>query len=366
MIKILDLFAWVWWLSYPFFHSNKYEIIAAVEILKEMSETYRLNHPWVKVYNEDIKNITYKQINADLWKKADRIDLIVWWPPCQAYSTLWKRLMDDDRGNLFQEYYRILKEVNPKAFIFENVKWLTSMWWWDLLKTIIELFEWLWYNVKYKILNAADYWVPQVRERVIIIWNKIWVDFTFPEPTHFGNPLKNQQKHITLWEAISDLPIIDDNLDKKYDSKPNNEFQKNIRNWNISITEHNKPKNWENLLRLMDVLKDWECASDLWEEHNDIKPTSWFKNTYWKLWWDRPCTTITRNLWTPSSSRCIHPKFSRPLSTREWARIQSFPDTFQFLWSRTIKNLQIWNAVPPLLSLSLMNELNKQIFKNGK
>ncbi len=363
MIKAIDLFAWVWGLSYPFFHSKEYKIIAAVEILKDMAETYEHNHPWVKVYNDDIKNISYKKILDDLWNKAKWVDLIIWWPPCQAYSTLWKRLMDDDRWNLFQEYYRILKEVNPKAFIFENVKWLTSMWWWELLKYIIELFEWLWYKVKYKILNAADYWVPQIRERVIIIGNKVWVDFDFPQPTHFDKPKSWEKKHITLSDAISDLPEINHNWIKTYKDEAKNDYQKYLRKNNDKISDHDKPKNWENLIKLMEVLKDWQCASDLWDEYIDIKPKSWFKNTYWKLWWDKPSTTITRNLWTPSSSRCIHPIHSRPLSTREWARIQSFPDNFVFKWSRWTKNLQIWNAVPPLLSKAIMNELNKQIFK---
>lgn len=366
MIKAIDLFAWVWWFSYPFFHSAKYEIIAAVEILPDMAKTYALNHPWVKVYNEDIKQVSYKKILNDLWSKAEWVDLIIGWPPCQAYSTLWKRLMDDDRWSLFQEYYRFLKEVQPKAFIFENVKWLVSMGKGELLEHILKLFEGLGYKVNYKILNAADYGVPQIRERVIIVGNKIWINFEFPKPSHFQKPKKWQEKYITLAEAISDLPEIKVNWEKNYESKETNDYQMYLRKNNKIIVDHDKPKNWVQLIELMKVLKDGQCASELWSEYDYLKPNSWFKNTYWKLWWNKPSTTITRNLWTPSSSRCIHPIQSRPLSTREWARIQSFPDDFIFTWSRSMKNLQIWNAVPPLLSKAIMVEINKQIFKIDK
>ncbi|MFZ3074288.1 MAG: DNA cytosine methyltransferase, partial [Minisyncoccales bacterium] len=85
----------------------------------------------------------------------------------------------------------------------------------------------------------------------------------------------------------------------------------------------------------------------------ELRPVSGFQNTYCRLWWNRPATTITRNLSTPSSSRCIHPKAPRPLTTREGARLQCFPDSYQFYGSRSDRNLQIGNAVPTVLSKAL-------------
>ena len=140
-LKIIDLFSGVGGLSYGFAHDDNFEIVAANELLQNMAKAYSLNHPTVKVYAEDIKNFNARKIQDDLNIKANDIDIVVGGPPCQAYSTVGKRLIDDPRGKLFQEYYRVLKEFEPKLFLFENVKGLLSMQSGELLKTIISLFE---------------------------------------------------------------------------------------------------------------------------------------------------------------------------------------------------------------------------------
>lgn len=168
-IKIVDLFAGVGGLSYGFAHDERFEIVAANEILPNTAKAYQLNHPTVKIYCKDIKDFGIKDLENDLGIKEGEIDLVVGGPPCQAYSTVGKRLIDDPKGRLFQEYYRLLRELNPKVFLFENVKGLLSMQNGELLKTIISLFESLGYTVIFKVLNSADYGTPQLRERVIII-----------------------------------------------------------------------------------------------------------------------------------------------------------------------------------------------------
>lgn len=368
-IKIVDLFAGVGWLSYGFAHDDNFEIVAANEILPNMAKAYELNHPNVKMYCKDIKDFGISDLENDFWIKKGEIDLIVWWPPCQAYSTVGKRLIDDPRGKLFQEYYRVLKELEPKVFLFENVKWLLSMQWWELLKTIISLFESLWYKIEYKVLNAADYGAPQVRERVIMIWTKFDKEFNYPEPTHYNpegqQPLSNRKllPYLTLWEAISDLPFIKTSEESfEYQSEPQNDFQKLMRkNAPNKIMDHNSPKNNEKLIKIMENLPDWGSPDDLPE---DLKPTSGFANTYCRLWRNRPSTTVTRNLSTPSSSRCIHPKAPRPLTTREWARIQCFPDDYLFYGSRSDRNLQIGNAVNTFLSVALKEAIKKYFSEN--
>lgn len=368
-IKIVDLFAGVGWLSYGFAHDDNFEIVAANEILPNMAKAYELNHPNVKMYCKDIKDFGISDLENDFWIKKGEIDLIVWWPPCQAYSTVGKRLIDDPRGKLFQEYYRVLKELEPKVFLFENVKWLLSMQWWELLKTIISLFESLWYKIEYKVLNAADYGAPQVRERVIMIWTKFDKEFSYPEPTHYNpegqQPLSNRKllPYLTLWEAISDLPFIKTSEESfEYQSEPQNDFQKLMRkNAPHKIMDHNSPKNNEKLIKIMENLPDWGSPDDLPE---DLKPTSGFANTYCRLWRNRPSTTVTRNLSTPSSSRCIHPKAPRPLTTREWARIQCFPDDYLFYGSRSDRNLQIGNAVNTFLSVALKEAIKKYFSEN--
>ncbi len=363
-LKVIDLFSGVGGLSYGFAHDNNFEIIAANEILPNIAKAYSLNHPTVKVYTEDIKNFNARKIEKDLGIKANEVDIIVGGPPCQAYSTVGKRLIDDPRGKLFQEYYRVLKEFNPKLFLFENVRGLLSMQDGELLKTIISLFESLGYKVKHRLLNAADYGAPQIRERIIIIGSKLKTEFEYPKPTHYNQEDKdylfrnNLKPYLTLEEAISDLPFIKTNEESfEYASKPQNNFQKLMRkNAPERLMDHNSPKNNDKLIKIMELLPDGGTPEDLPEY---LRPKSGFKNTYCRLWWKRPSTTITRNLSTPSSSRCIHPKAPRPLTTREGARIQCFPDNYKFYGSRADRNLQVGNAVPTVLSTALAKAILK-------
>ena len=122
------------------------------------------------------------------------------------------------------------------------------------------------------------------------------------------------------------------------------------------LKDNASPKNGEHLIKLMKALPDGGSKDDLPEE---LRPKSGFGNTYAKMWWKKPAPTITRNFACPSSSRCIHPRDSRALSTREGARLQSFPDSYKFYGSTGMKNLQIGNAVPPLLSVALAKQVEK-------
>jgi DNA (cytosine-5)-methyltransferase 1 len=360
-LKVIDLFCGVGGLSFGFAHNDNFEIVAANEILPNMARAYSLNHPTVKVYVEDIKDFNVKKIENDLNIKKDEVDIIIGGPPCQAYSTIGKRLIDDPKGKLFQEYYRVLKDFNPKLFLFENVRGLLSMQGGELLETIISLFKSLGYKVQYKLLNAADFGAPQIRERVVIIGSKLKNDFNYPEATHcdvesltlFNKKLK---PYLTLEEAISDLPFIKSGEESfEYASGPKNDFQNLMRiNSSTQVVDHNAPNNNARLVKIMELLPDGGTPEDLPE---NLRPTSGFKNTYCRLWWKRPAPTITRNLSTPSSSRCIHPIAPRPLTTREGSRIQCFPDNYQFYGSRSDRNLQIGNAVPTFLSEALAKSI---------
>jgi DNA (cytosine-5)-methyltransferase 1 len=366
-LKVIDLFCGVGGLSYGFAHDDHFEIVAANEILPNMAKAYTLNHPNVKVYNQDIKHFNAKTLKNDLNLKPCKIDIIVGGPPCQAYSTVGKRLIGDPRGKLFQEYYRVLKEFTPSFFLFENVKGLLSMQEGKLFKTIISLFKSLGYEVQHKILNAADYGAPQIRERVIIIGSRLKTRYEYPKPTHFNHKespnllQKDLKPYLTIEEAISDLPFIKSGEESRaYASNPKNEFQILMRKKAPKILkDHNAPRNNAKLVTMMELLPDGGTPKDLPEA---LRPSSGFKNTYCRLWWKRPSTTITRNLSTPSSSRCIHPKAPRSLTTREGARIQCFPDNYVFYGSRSDKNLQIGNAVPTFLSRALV----KSILNNFK
>lgn len=354
--NIIDLFAGAGGLSYGFSKLPQFKILAANEIEKDISIAYQLNHPDVEMLNCDIRKLTSEVFQQVL--KGREVDVIVGGPPCQSYSTLGKRKMDD-RANLFMQYKRVLEILQPKAFVFENVVGILSMDKGKLFAQMKSEFEDIDYTLQYKVLDAVNYGVPQHRERVILVGFKGINNFIYPAPTH-GDGLK---PYVTLKDALGDLPVLKSGeKNTRYITETTNEFLEFVRkNADDSVEEHCAPKNGEHLIRIMQTLKDGQSKNDLPE---DIRPKSGYGNTYAKLWWDRPSTTITRNFACPSSSRCIHPRDSRAMSIREGARLQSFPDDYKFYGSDGMKRLEIGNAVPPLLSVAVAKQMLAALQKN--
>lgn len=353
-ITVVDLFSGVGGLSYGFSHNDNFKVLLANEYDKDIAKAYTLNHPNVKMLNCDIKDLTEDILRREL---PEKIDIIIGGPPCQSYSTLGKR-KNDERAYLYKEYCRILKIIQPKMFLFENVTGILSMNNGKLFKELQKCFEEIGYNLKYKVLNAAEYGVPEIRERVILVGTKGINNFEYPLPTH--GTKGGLKPYVTLEDAFGDLPVLKSGEEKtEYASEPKNDFQKFVHDCN-KLRDNLSPKNGEHLIRLMKALPDGGSKEDLPEE---LRPKSGFGNTYAKMWWKRPAPTITRNFACPSSSRCIHPRDSRALSTREGARLQSFPDSYKFYGSTSMKNLEIGNAVPPLLSIALAKQVSKFIKK---
>ena len=350
--NIIDLFSGAGGLSYAFHRDPDFKVIAANEILKEPSVTYSFNNPETRMYNTGVSHFSARRVREDTGVK--RFDIILGGPPCQSYSTAGKRDMRDPRTELFREYCRVLKESFASLCIFENVRGITSVKGGALFEEMLSLFEGVGYSIQYRVLNAAEYGAPQVRERVIVVGTKDGVSFDFPEPTHG----ENGEPFLTVADAIGDLPFIGtDEESMEYATPPQNMFQREMRRGSGSVLyDHSSPKNNGRLVKIMESLPDGGTPRDLPAE---LRPTSGFGNTYCRLWWDRPSTTITRNLGTPSSARCIHPKAPRPLTTREGARLQTFPDRFMFHGSRGGKNLQIGEAVPPVLSKALLRGVRR-------
>ena len=216
--NVMDLFSGVGGLSYGFSKLSDFNILAANEIERDISIAYSKNHPNVTMLNCDINDLTEEKLKEVL--KDKRIDLIVGGPPCQSYSTLGKRQMDE-RANLFMQYKRILTILSPKAFVFENVSGILSMDHGTLFKRIKAEFESIGYTLKYKLLDAVNYGVPQHRERVILVGFKGINKFEYPAPTH-GEGLK---PYVTLENAIGDLPCIKSGeTNNSYATDANNDF----------------------------------------------------------------------------------------------------------------------------------------------
>lgn len=347
--RVLDLFAGVGGLSFGFCHNTAFEVVAANEINPDIARAYEINHPDVKMINCDIGSLTEEMLTEAVG--SEPIDIVVGGPPCQSYSTIGNRQMDA-RANLFMEYKRVLGILKPHMFLFENVSGLLTMDGGKLFPKIRTEFEGIGYSLKYKLLDAADYGVPQHRERVILVGMRSENSFEYPEPTHGEGKLP----WVTLGEAFADLPPIPNGgTCDRYASKPTNDYIRLMRTEDsVELTEYAAPNCGPGLVRIMETLKDGQDKFDLPE---DIRPKNGFGNAYAKLWWNRPSQTVTRNFACPSSSRCIHPRDSRALTIREGARLQSFPDNYVFYGPNGTKRLEIGNAVPPLLSIALARQV---------
>lgn len=376
-MKIVDLFSGAGGLTFGFYYNlinNSFqkdqssEIVFANEFDKDAAETFKLNFPSVPIIVEDIKKLTRKRIESLI--KGFEIDLIIGGPPCQSFSTIGRRIYDD-KAKLYSEYLRVLKIIKPKMFVFENVKGILSMKDDDgnLVIDVIrdnfsKISKHLGYEVSMKLLNAADYGVPQLRERVFIVGVRkdLSLKWDFPEAEY------NSSNYLTISEAISDLPKLESNQKiEEYKNIATNAYQKLMRGNSTIITNHHSNLHGEKIKTIIKNLKEGQSKDDfnklvdekIIDEKFRIK--SGYKNTYGRYWSDRPATTITNNLSTPSSLRCIHYSQNRAITSREGARIQSFPDWFKFSGSRVSVNRQIGNAVPPLLALKIAENVRKTL-----
>lgn len=235
---VVDLFAGVGGLSYGFSRNDRFEIILANEMQKDIAKAYTLNHPSVNMLQGDIKDLSENVLRQAIGNRT--VNVVVGGPPCQSYSTLGKRQMDA-RANLFMEYKRVLRILHPRAFLFENVKGILSMDKGTLFEHVRKEFEDIGYSLQYKILNAVDYGVPQLRERVILVGFLGDNPFQYPEPTHGEELLP----YVTLQDALKDLPALScGEKSTVYAAPPGNTFLQWVRQSAFAtLTEHKAPNN---------------------------------------------------------------------------------------------------------------------------
>lgn len=366
-IKVIDLFSGVGGLTFGFCYSlrrnrfiknNNFEIIFANDYDKNASTAFSLNYPNIKMFNTSIEDITLDYLKLNQIDYLDT-DLVIGGPPCQSYSYIGKR-ENDTRSKMYSEYKRMLAIIKPKMFIFENVLGILSFKLPDkskIIDSIISEFNDIGYSISMKVLNSLDYGVPQNRLRVFIVGvrNDTGIKWEFP-PT--GN------KKVILFDAISDLPPVGQNESSdSYLSKPITSYQSLMRSQCNLLTEHYCGLYGDRITSIINNLGPGEAHGDINRKveqgklPKDLYLTSGYHNSYGRLLWDKPCGTITNNFSTPSAIRCIHPDQNRALTVREAARIQSFPDWFLFYGNKTNKKTQVGNAVPPLLSISLANQI---------
>lgn len=356
----IELFAGAGGLGTGFINQG-FNIVTANDVWASAGRTYKENHPKVKFIVEDIAKINGEELLKNTKYKKEDIDVIIGGPPCQGFSTLGKRFIDDPRNKLFKEYVRIVNEIRPKFFVMENVSGILSMEGGKVLENIIKSFNEIGYKLKYKLLNAALYGVPQQRERVIFIGTRLDIEIKYPNRTHSLSNEKGYEKVLTLWDAISDLPQDDAMEISNYINEPINEYQKLMRVNSKSITHHKPSIHNEKAKKMMEYIPTGKSVWDVKDIPIELRPTSGYGNTYARLNPNEPGMTITRNFACISSSRCIHPFLNRGLTAREAARIQSYPDNYIFLGSKTDIHMQIGNSVPPILAEKIAGTIKEML-----
>jgi len=420
-IKVLDLFAGAGGLSLGFDlvrdndGSRVYEIVLAVDSDKYACRT--LKKYFGKTYgNEDIvleADLTVMATHRKIIEKCgEGIDIIIGGPPCQSFSLIGPRSGNRDGNHrrykimdrLYIEYLKLVKELKPSFVVFENVKGILSKR--DgrgnhYIDIIISDFKKLGYsfeseneNIKtdYIVLNAADYGVPQTRERVFLIGNNLAIKNPYPLPTH------TKPEYVTLFEAIGDLPRVKAKITytdiKNKDRSGIGRYNKRVYNGKDSVEYHTdlfkkhyrlvgkrgrifldfvKPDGQDVLIYhvargqkrddvvLFKGMKQGMTAKDVFESKKKnirrlkklIKyDMSSFQDKYKKQSWNKPCSTVFAHL-EKDGNRFIHPdsRQARTITPREAARIQSFPDWYEFEGPFTKKFRQIGNAVPLLLAM---------------
>lgn len=385
-MNIVDLFSGAGGLTFGFQYKIKknrfvrnYQnnILFANEYASQAAQAFRENFPNISLIHDDIANVTTESI-AKLHINIKNIDLVIGGPPCQSYSTVGKRQYDE-RAKMYREYIRLLGILKPKMFIFENVTGLLSMKNDSnepVLNDIKNMFADIYgngllsYEIKQEVLNAKNYGVPQSRDRVFLVGIRSDLDsncWTFPKQK-FGEG-QGRLPFLTVEDAISDLPYLNEGetIDK-YVLPPQNAYQALMRNGSVILSDHFIGTYGDKIRTVIENVIQGEGKryfNNLVDEgvvDRRYYLTSGYNNTYGRLWWDRPSTTVTNSFGTPSALRCIHPLQNRALSTREGARLQSFPDWFKFCGNKYEKNSQIGNAVPPLLAIELAKQV-KRCFK---
>lgn len=350
-LTAIDLFCGAGGLSEGFRQAG-FHVLAGQDYDEKAGATFAATHPEATFIGGPIQNVTPEMLLKAAGKKRGEIDVIVGGPPCQGYSVYnHQRGEDDPRAGLFREYLRIVEGIQPRWLVMENVTGITSISGGNIVREIFDGMESLGYRVEMKVLKAEEYGVPQERRRVFFIATRTNAQILFPEPTHGEGRLPL----VTIWDAISDLPPLENGakeIPTRYSSTPQNSFQALLRGDCTILNNHSAGRlsaiNEERMRHIpsggswRDIPRDLLPAGMLKAKRSDhTKRYGRPRKT------DLACTILTKC--DVHWGAYIHPVQDRALTVREAARLQAFPDFFNFLGSRTEQYVQVGNAVPPLL-----------------
>jgi DNA (cytosine-5)-methyltransferase 1 len=361
----VDLFAGAGGMTLGFEQAG-FDILASVEIDPIHCAIHKFNFPFWTVICKGVEETTGKEIRNISQIANQEIDVVFGGPPCQGFSLMGKRSFDDPRNSLVFHFIRLVVELQPKFFVLENVKGMTVGKHQEFIAEIINQFTESGYqvNANYQVLNAANYGVPQNRERLFLLGSRQNIELPkYPEKMIFPN-----LKSPTVWDALQDLPVIE-NYPELYQqdwiltefSNPSN-YAKKLRNLEIAKNNYSYKRQYD-LTLLTSSLRSKHSPESMERfastPHGKIESISRFH----KLDPDGLCNTLRAG--TPSnkgaftSPRPIHPFIPRCITVREAARLHSYPDWFRFHPTKWHGFRQIGNSVPPLLAQAVAEEIIK-------
>lgn len=320
----------------------------AIEVNESAAKTYKRNHKHTEVLCQNIKEVDLRNHFSD-----EPPFIIMGGPPCQGFSlsNTRNRNMENEKNFLFREFVRMVKELHPKWFLFENVSGIVHMNHGTIVEMIADEFKALGYSVKFSVLKASDFGVPQNRERFFLVGNSLGIDFDFPLP--------NDTK-ISVQEAIGDLPILEngDNYNKLDYLMPiyeASEYARSMREKSNKSLQNFVSRNNDLAIKRYSYIPQGGNWRDIPEElmKNYADKLRCHSGIYKRLRADQPSVVISNY----RKSMLIHPTQNRGLSVREAARIQSFPDHFVFEGPISHIQQQIGNAVPPLLAKAVVKQI---------
>ena len=328
-------------------------VALAVESDTKSVATYSINHPRCKIFSDDIRNLSDEEINSI--PKGDALSIVFGGPPCQGFSYSNSRTRNESNALnwLFLDFIRFVRIWEPDFVLFENVRGIVDTCRGRFLSCVIDHFRELGYTVAYGILNAKDYGVPQNRARFFLLAANHSVALRLPKPTH--------EIPISVQEAIGDLPALPNGASTSwlpYGKKAPSPYAQSLRSATGQSPNHLVTRNASYILERYAHIPqggNWKnIPCHLMENYHDF--TRCHTGIYSRLRLDTPSTVIGNY----RKNMLIHPTQDRGLSVREAARIQSFPDTYEFSGSIGYQQQQVGNAVPPLLSEAVFSQVLSQ------
>jgi DNA (cytosine-5)-methyltransferase 1 len=353
-LRAVDVFAGAGGLSHGLAQGG-FRIVAAVENDPQAADTYALSHPGVHVVVADTTTLDAAMLVPRL---RAPLDLLAGGPPCQGFSIKGQRRGDHPGNAMLAEMVRLARELRPRAVLIENVVGLLSLaggYYFDRLVTDLErvdLGDGRRYTVDYRVLNAAEFRVPQQRRRLFTVATAPGVDFRWPAPS-------TRPGDISLWDAIGDLPTatVDPGERTTYPSPAIvSPYALALRSTMTHVTCHHTKRLEEKRQQRLRALDQGQNAT-----HLPIGLAAGGHETkYRRLRPHSPSPTVTAHMGKDLSD-FIHPYEHRTLTVREAARLQGFPDDVEFLGSQAAQFRQVGNAVPAPLAQALARELARAI-----